>query len=533
MELYTLVLTLLVAQGVMGAYDTIYHHELRCALPQRHNGAAELRLHAARAVLYGLVFFGFAWLEWGGLWLLPLWFVIGIEVLLTLRDFVVEDRTRLLPGSERVLHTLLAINGGVVFGLFAWHSRTWWALPDELRWVDHGWRSVALTFFAVGVVLSGIRDAFACRVSAAWEKEARRFDFGSGGSEKRGRAQSFLVTGGTGFIGQHLVRALLADGHRVTLWTRDPLRAAVLFQGRAQCVASLDELDRAVRFDVIVNLAGAPILGPRWSTKRRLQLLRSRVETTRALLEWLARACHTNHRPRLMISTSAIGYYGIQDECDTRSLDESSPPQAIFMSRLCLEWEETARRAAGLGIPVALTRLGVVFGRQNALPALLLPVRLGLGGRIGSGGQTLSWIHIDDVIGAFAWLCANSLMRPGNLRERGAGTVETLGTAGGTEMMEAVQSARPDCRVDVYNLVAPEPVSQAGFVRRAAALLHRPAWLPLPARPLRWLLGEQADLLLAGQRVLPQRLLEERYRFRFPGLSAALRDLISIPGETT
>lgn len=496
--LHSLVLTLLVVQGLMGAFDTVWHHELRCALPQQRGAAPELRLHAIRAAFYGVLFIGLAWFVWGGLWLIPLWSLVAIEILLTLRDFVVEDETRNLPASERVTHTLLAINGGVIFGLLAWHSQIWWQRPSGLHLDAQGWHSWALSVLAVGVWISALRDALASRALAA--RHARtdatpHFDFAGTPADRR--AQSFLLTGATGFIGEALVRALLADGHRVTIWARKPRHAALQFDGRVACVGSLAELDAATRFDIVINLAGAPILGPRWSAARKRGLMESRIGTTRALTAWLALA---THRPRLLINGSAVGYYGTQPDDDLSPRTETSLPQAVFSSQLCYEWEREAQAVKAVGIPLAILRLGVVYGDRGALPSMLIPVRLGIGGPMGSGRQAQSWIHLDDVLGVIAWLCRNV----------------------------AAETAEP---VAIYNLVAPETPTQVSLVRTAARLLRRPTWLPTPAWPLRIALGEQATLLLDGLRAVPARLQKEGYVFRFPTLQLALEDLLGQPRE--
>jgi uncharacterized protein (TIGR01777 family) len=201
-------------------------------------------------------------------------------------------------------------------------------------------------------------------------------------------------------------------------------------------------------------------------------------------------------RPWLLISGSAIGYYGVQRQGDPSVLTESSPPQTIFMSRLCQRWEAAASAASRLGVRVALTRFGFVLGQGGSLPKLLMPVRLGLGGRLGTGRQTLSWVHVRDVV-------------------RGMAHVWNLAAA------EADGAASPQ----VYNFTAPEAVSQEAFMRTAAAVLHRPFWLPTPAAPVRLALGEQADVLLEGQRVAPAQLLATGFRFRFPDALSALQDL--------
>ncbi|WP_377703077.1 DUF1731 domain-containing protein [Pseudoduganella sp. UC29_71] len=161
-----------------------------------------------------------------------------------------------------------------------------------------------------------------------------------------GPQQRVLVTGATGFIGRLLVRALLNDGHAVVALTRSPQQAASLFSGAVRCVDSLDALAPSERIDVVVNLAGARILGWRWTAARKAALRRSRVALTERVVAWIARA---EHKPRLMLSASAIGYYGVQAMGDTTPLAEDAPPQPVFMSQLCQEWEAAAR-AAGTGV---------------------------------------------------------------------------------------------------------------------------------------------------------------------------------------
>jgi len=178
----------------------------------------------------------------------------------------------------------------------------------------------------------------------------------------------------------------------------------------------------------------------------------------------------------------------VQRQGDNTVLTESAPPQPVFMSDLCREWEEAAQRATAHGVTVACMRFGLVLGRQGALPMLLLPIRLGLGGPLGGGRQWQSWIHVDDVIAGMAHLCRTE--------------------EGGS-----------------YNFTAPESMTQAQFSRVAAKVLHRPYGLPPPGWPMRLALGEQADLLLEGQRVGPQHLLATGFAFRYPQLAPALTSL--------
>jgi len=304
--------------------------------------------------------------------------------------------------------------------------------------------------------------------------------------------RTVLVTGATGFIGQQLVRALQQDGHAVIALTRQATQAAARFEGKVRCIESMDALPDTEAVDVVINLAGARILGPRWSEARKLLLRRSRIGLTRGVVDWIARA---RNKPFLLLSASAIGYYGIQRIGDATPLDESAPPRPMFMSDLCREWEASAMAAAQHGVQVECMRFGLVLGRQGALPMMLLPIRLGLGGSLGSGRQWLSWIHVDDVVGAIAH------------RWRQAAAGDSKGGSGAT------------------NFTAPECVSQLAFSQVAARILHRPCVIPTPAWPVRLALGEQADLLLEGQRVAPARLEREGFVFRYPGLAQALQSL--------
>lgn len=307
-------------------------------------------------------------------------------------------------------------------------------------------------------------------------------------------AANVLVTGATGFIGQLLVRALLADGQHVTVLTRNPDHAARMFDERVRCIGGMRELPSTDRIDVIINLAGARILGWRWSPARKAELLESRVGLTKRLVEWIATA---QHKPKLLLSGSAIGYYGIQQQGDESILTEDSPPQPIFMSRLCRDWEAAAQGASAHGVRVICMRFGLVLGRQGALPMMMLPIRLGLGGPLGSGRQWLSWIHVHDVLRGMAHLWR----------------------------MHA-QAGAAHQQHDAYNFTAPEAVSQRQFSQTAAQAVGRPCFFPTPALPMRLVLGEQADLLLEGQRVAPARLQAEGFMFTYPQLRSALESLV-------
>lgn len=302
-----------------------------------------------------------------------------------------------------------------------------------------------------------------------------------------------LVTGSTGLVGTALVNELARDGHTVCRLIR-PVSTVV---GGAPVAKPEDKTERfdvawnpvigelggaGVGADAVVNLAGASIAGGRW-TKARKELLRtSRIDTTRALVGALAKM---NARPRVLVSASAIGIYG--DRGDER-LTEESEPGTDFLAGLARDWEAEALKAEALGIRVVLTRFGIVLARHGgALAKMLLPFKLGVGGSLGSGKQWMSWITLEDVVGAVRFAIENGSVR------------------------------------GAVNVVAPQPVQNAEFTQALAKALRRPGLFPAPAFVLRLALGEMADaLLLSSQRVSTQKLQKLGYQFRFPELPSAL-----------
>ncbi len=308
------------------------------------------------------------------------------------------------------------------------------------------------------------------------------------------RTLRVLVTGATGFIGQLLVKALLADGHELVVLTRRIEAAQVILGSRVKCISRMDDLPSDYVLNLIVNLAGARILGWRWTEARKKLLRASRIELTKSIVDWIARA---EHKPELLLSASAIGYYGIQPLGDATDLNETSPPQPIFMSQLCQEWEAEALRAKDAGVAVKIMRFGVVLGHEGALPMMMLPIKLAMGGKLATGQQWFSWIHVQDLLRGMAHLYR-------------------------LYQLERHEHLTPHT---AYNFTAPEAVSQWEFSRQAASVLHRPCVMRTPAFAMRLLLGEQADLLLEGQKVVPDQLLRSGFLFQFPRLKSALLDL--------
>lgn len=306
--------------------------------------------------------------------------------------------------------------------------------------------------------------------------------------------ESVLVTGATGFIGQLLVNALIADGQRVTMLTRNAKKAAESFNSKVKCIESMQELPTNYSIDTVINLAGARVLGRRWTLARQAALRKSRIELTQHIVAWIAKA---EQKPKILLSASAIGYYGIQALGDNTELTEDSPTQNIFMAKLCSDWELVAQTANQYGTKVVCMRFGMVLGHQGPLPMLLLPIKLFLGGTLGSGKQWMSWIHIDDLLRAMAHIWQLN------------------------ENPETKALVKP-----AYNFTAPETLSQFEFSKVAAKILHRPCFFPTPAWPMRFALGEQADLLLEGQRVAPTNLLASGFTFTYPDADSALRSLL-------
>jgi uncharacterized protein (TIGR01777 family) len=297
--------------------------------------------------------------------------------------------------------------------------------------------------------------------------------------------RNVLISGATGFVGGHLVRALIASGDSVTVFTRDSEHALDRFGPHVRIVTDLHDIGTDAHIDAIVNLAGARILGIPWTRRRRHTLMDSRVRTTQSLVDLCTRLEKT---PRVFISASAIGYYGVRGE---EEIDEQAKPQPIFQSELCQRWEQAASGAEAFVPQVVKLRLGLVFGRDGgALPSLAMPVRLGLGTVLGSGKQWVSWIHIEDLVRLMEFVLESSSLR------------------------------------GAMNAVSPNPATHRQVQQALGRALQRPIWMRVPAFVVRIALGEMAQLLVDGQRVLPARVLAAGFEFRHPELGAALNDLV-------
>jgi uncharacterized protein (TIGR01777 family) len=294
-----------------------------------------------------------------------------------------------------------------------------------------------------------------------------------------------FVTGATGLIGRALVPALRAAGHEVTALSRragagrSPAGATVV-QGDPAAPGAWQEALAAC--DACVHLAGEPVAAGRWTAERKRAIRESRVASTRLVAETLARS-----GPTVLVSGSAIGYYGPRGD---EALDEDSPPGDDFLARVCVEWEAAAAPAARRA-RLVLLRTGIVLAREGgALPQLLRPFRFFAGGPIGDGAFWQAWIHLADEVGLVLWALENAAV---------SGPLVAT---------------------------APAPVRNRELASALGHVLHRPSALKVPRVALELALGELASVVATGQRALPRKALALGYRFRFPELEPALRELL-------
>lgn len=295
-----------------------------------------------------------------------------------------------------------------------------------------------------------------------------------------------ILAGGTGFIGGALIDALAARGDEIALLTRDAEAAKARWGGKAAPLAwdgkSPGDWTKAFDgADAVINLSGESIASGRWTAERKLRLIKSRLDSTRALVSAISQAAK---RPKALVNASAVGYYGGSPEGPST---ESSPQGRDFLAALCGQWEREALAAEPLGVRVVLPRIGVVLGKDGgALKKMSLPFKLFAGGPLGSGLQGFPWIHRDDVVGAILFLIDHDKI---------SGPI---------------------------NLASPGAMNNKEFSAALGRALGRPSWAPAPAFALKLALGEIAEVLLGGQEAPPKKLQDAGYAFKYPNADAAL-----------
>jgi uncharacterized protein len=301
------------------------------------------------------------------------------------------------------------------------------------------------------------------------------------------------IAGATGFVGSRLVEKLQAQGYQVLVLSRDAAKAKRVFPASAYPnleVVAYTPAESGVwqesiaGCDAVVNLAGVPIAEERWTAARQQAILDSRKLTTAKLVEAIANA---NPRPAVLVSASAIGYYGTSE---TAEFEENSFAGDDFLAAVCKEWEAAAQPVKNVGTRLVILRLGIVLGMGGALAKMLPAFKLFAGGPIGTGKQWFSWIHQDDVVNLIVYALQNSQVE------------------------------------GVLNATAPHPVRMHELSETLGVVLQRPSWLPVPSFALELLLGDGAKVVLEGQQVLPKQTLASGFQYQYPTLKLALEEIL-------
>ena len=296
--------------------------------------------------------------------------------------------------------------------------------------------------------------------------------------------KTILVTGGSGFIGRNLCKRLVDKLEQLIVLSRNPVEAAKVLPNSVKIISDLTQINQPV--DILVNLAGEPIADKRWSEKRKAAISQSRIHNTQLLFEHF-KASDTS--PSVVISGSAVGYYG-GGLANNESVTENGAVEPNFSSKLCADWENAAQLFDQLGSRVCLLRTGIVLGEQGALSKLLPAFRLGLGGPIATGKQWMPWIHIEDMVEIIIYAIQNDIDGP-------------------------------------INCTAPQPVTNREFAKTLGKVLKRPAIAPMPAAMVKLLFGQMGDeLMVQGQSVIPQKLQQKGFQFKYSQLESALVEII-------
>lgn len=304
---------------------------------------------------------------------------------------------------------------------------------------------------------------------------------------RRGKMK-IVIAGGTGFIGQKLTELLVDEGHNIIMLTRKVMKSTMNVSYVKWLVDGASPENEISSADVFINLAGVSINDGRWGPKHQRQIYESRMTATEELLRIIA---HMPEKPSVFINASAIGIYpsSLNNIYKEKSLETAND----FLGKTVHDWEKRAKQVEVYGIRPVFMRFGVVLGMEGgALPLMALPYKLFAGGTVGSGKQWVSWVHVQDVARAISYVIENDQLR---------GPV---------------------------NVTSPNPLQMKEFGRTVASVLHRPHWLTVPSFAMKLVLGQKSALVLEGQHVVPEALMEAGFTFTFPSLEAALEDLLRV-----
>ncbi|MCG1024725.1 TIGR01777 family oxidoreductase [Dehalobacter sp.] len=298
-----------------------------------------------------------------------------------------------------------------------------------------------------------------------------------------------LIIGGTGFLGRNLTKELMSSGYKVSVITRNRQFTADKVESNVDLIewdniSPLSSIYDFKEFDVVINFAGESIGNRRWSNLVKQEILNSRINTTRSIVNAINDG---TMNPKVLINASAVGYYGPRQD---DKIAESEGPGQDFLAEVCKKWEDEAYKVQNEFTRVVTIRIGVVLGSQGALTRMVIPFKYYIGGPLGKGNQWLPWIYIQDLIRMFRFIIEHD---------------EVTGPVNGT---------------------APEPVRMKGFSKILGEVLKRPSWFPVPEFVLKIALGQMSEMLLHGQRAIPQKISDIGFEFEFPDLKSALEDAL-------
>ncbi|UWG98977.1 TIGR01777 family oxidoreductase [Dehalobacter sp. DCM] len=298
-----------------------------------------------------------------------------------------------------------------------------------------------------------------------------------------------LIFGGTGFLGRKLTQELIANGYRVTVVTRNMSISANRVDHTVKLMTwdnstPLSSVGNTKEYDIVVNFAGESIGTRRWSDSVKQEIVNSRVKTTRAIVEAINDGIMN---PKVLINASAVGYYGPRQD---DKITENEGPGQDFLADVCRKWEDEAFKVRSQSTRVVTIRIGVVLGSQGALPRMIIPFKFYVGGPLGKGNQWLPWIHIHDLMRMLQFIIEHDAV---------------IGPVNGT---------------------APEPVTMEDFTTVLGKVLKRPSWFPVPDFVLKIVLGQMSEMLLNGQRAIPQKICDSGFKFEFTDLRSALEEIL-------